>query len=144
MQVLCYSIPQIFGTLCLLYFSVSKQQYGSQSLGFLIYPQMLIHATAHRGCLNTGRLRRKLTVGEKSLAASGSTTCVSSLQVSMRNQRSHTYSYQCTKQADSIKPEKPEGKQGTDMVQLRSLPYKIQPCVPGSLQGYLKCRSNSK
>lgn len=87
-------------------------------------------------------LHRKSTVGEKSLAASGSTTCYSSLQVSMRNQRSHTqiYCYQYTKQTDSIKP---EGKQGTDMVQLRSLPYKIRPCVPGSLQGYLKCRSNS-
>ena len=138
-----FVILQIFGTLCILYFSVSKQQYGSQSLGFLICTDVNTRDCTLGLPEHWKSLRRKSTVGEKSLATSGSTSCVSSLQVSMRNQRSHTpiYCYHYTKQADSIKP---EGEQGTDMVQLRSLPYKIRPCAPGSLQGYLKCRNNSK
>ena len=50
--------------------------------GSLMFAQMLMHSTAHRGCTDTVRESAwKLTLGEKSLAAPGNRTCVSGVPV---------------------------------------------------------------
>lgn len=58
-------------------FTVSKQWYGSQSLGPLTcaHRSDVNYMIAHGGCTNT---YKTLTVGEKSLAAPGSQSCISS------------------------------------------------------------------
>ena len=40
---------------CVQYFRVTKQLYGCQCLGFLMCTQMLMHAIAHGGCVDTVR-----------------------------------------------------------------------------------------
>ena len=40
---------------CVQYFGVSRQGYGCQCLGFLTYAQMLMHAIAQGGCMDTLR-----------------------------------------------------------------------------------------
>ena len=70
---------------CVQYFHVSRQLYGCQPLWFLTCAQVLMNVVAHRGCMDTIRVRDSeslLTLtegwlGEKSLAAWGTWAHVS-------------------------------------------------------------------
>ena len=56
---------------CVQYFSVSRQWYSCQCLGFLTCTQMLMHAVAHGGCTDTVRESAlKADSGRKSLVVS--------------------------------------------------------------------------
>ena len=68
---------------CAQYFHVCKQWHGCQCLGVLTCTHMLRHATAHGDCTDTVResapQAEMLTLGEISLAAPGTRTCISTM-----------------------------------------------------------------
>ena len=88
---------------CVQYYCVSKQWYGCQRLGFLTCAQMLIHAMAHWGCVDTDctlglcghckSLHWKWTLEEKSLAAPGTRTRVHNLTKTVINKFLWHYSH---------------------------------------------------